>query len=790
MRNSLALALTALLALVLVSCGGSAPGDNGGGGINLGELDYFLSTPPESTVQSTEVEGELLEQDDALEAREASSLPSGFIFRQGMHFTPVTGPGEGFVGRLDVRLTQNSPGVNEYEGVLLYLFYVDPTTHACTQVDSSRGRRGNRVTFDLDMLGFMVIAENSSVPRPGDQFTVSAFADQALAQTGTTINFWAVPQNGTEPISYAWDFGDGSSGSGETTSHAYSQAGTYNIGLTATDGEGRVAPASSTPITITTTANPLQGVTASAIRNANEPLTFSLGATLQGGTAPFSYEWDFENDGSIDSTEAPPFDAHLGDYGIFELHLTVTDSTGASASDSVIMDARVLQLSITPFDGPAPLPVQIALDARGFDPADEITIDMGNGDELAADAVDYSYPAPGDFTAQASGSSTLNGTDYPLASNTVIVTVTAATEDSLPFIQLTQPIQPAPDSGFSIHGFRFGAAQGNRVVSLGGSPLTVKSWSDTLIVLDPQASNLADGPLLITAPEGNSNTINLNVLEPGLPNLPAIQNVLPQHATAGGRVLVIGNDLDQCDGSGDLNGAALTLPGVDNACFDLNLPTSATAGAATLSLGLNSGSSISFGLRIVAGADAPPFIDPIDGGVLESSSPNFELNLTGNLLGDGIGDLVLADGFVCQTSSWSESAISVSDPGRNLLGKICVVREEAVSNTRDLTVVIRPQISALSVTEAWEGLQITISGTNFLPQQGSSAAILAVASGSVDPPTDLPLTVSSWSDTSITVTIPTGANDGQVYVRTFFESNRVDLNIIPPPPGTPGGGQF
>ena len=40
------------------------------------------------------------------------------------------------------------------------------------------------------------------------------------------------------PVSYAWDFGDGATGTGETTSHTYAAAGTYTVQLTVTDGPG------------------------------------------------------------------------------------------------------------------------------------------------------------------------------------------------------------------------------------------------------------------------------------------------------------------------------------------------------------------------------------------------------------------------------------------------------------------------------------------------------------------------------------------------------------------------
>jgi outer membrane protein OmpA-like peptidoglycan-associated protein len=43
---------------------------------------------------------------------------------------------------------------------------------------------------------------------------------------------------GTAPIDYSWDFGDGSTGTGATPSHTYSQPGTYTVTLTARNEAG------------------------------------------------------------------------------------------------------------------------------------------------------------------------------------------------------------------------------------------------------------------------------------------------------------------------------------------------------------------------------------------------------------------------------------------------------------------------------------------------------------------------------------------------------------------------
>lgn len=65
------------------------------------------------------------------------------------------------------------------------------------------------------------------------------------------VNFDGSASHGTNaPFTYAWDFGDGNNGTGETTSHTYSVRGYYTATLTVTDAEGN---------TDTTSVNVLAG---------------------------------------------------------------------------------------------------------------------------------------------------------------------------------------------------------------------------------------------------------------------------------------------------------------------------------------------------------------------------------------------------------------------------------------------------------------------------------------------------------------------------------------------------
>lgn len=85
--------------------------------------------------------------------------------------------------------------------------------------------------------GFTVYVHFPEQPNqpPYADFTWSASQTQFF-----TVDFDAT--NSEDPdgeiVSYAWDFGDGSTGSGVSPSHTYAKRGTYEVTLTVTDDEG------------------------------------------------------------------------------------------------------------------------------------------------------------------------------------------------------------------------------------------------------------------------------------------------------------------------------------------------------------------------------------------------------------------------------------------------------------------------------------------------------------------------------------------------------------------------
>ena len=74
----------------------------------------------------------------------------------------------------------------------------------------------------------------------GDEFEADAGGDYE-AEVNETIQFYGRAENGVEPYSWYWDFGDGYNSTDQNPTHAYSEEGEYEVILTVTDAENKTA---------------------------------------------------------------------------------------------------------------------------------------------------------------------------------------------------------------------------------------------------------------------------------------------------------------------------------------------------------------------------------------------------------------------------------------------------------------------------------------------------------------------------------------------------------------------
>jgi PKD repeat protein len=154
-------------------------------------------------------------------------------------------------------------------------------------------------------------------------------------------------------VSYSWNFGDSTSGTGVTPGHTYNNSGNYTVSLTVTDDDSATDSAS-TVIQVTTPPVPNQAPTASftaSPTSGDAPLdvTFNASSSSDPDGTIVSYSWNF-GDGDTEIGVSP---SHTyGSAGNYTATLTVTDNEGATDSSSNLIQVTELPASNLPPNQP------------------------------------------------------------------------------------------------------------------------------------------------------------------------------------------------------------------------------------------------------------------------------------------------------------------------------------------------------------------------------------------------------------------------------------------------------
>ena len=237
--------------------------------------------------------------------------------------------------------------------------------------------------------------------------------------------------------SYAWDTdNDGSydDASGSSPSVSKSDDGSYTIGLKVTDNDGSSSTTSKS-ITVNN-RNPSASFTEDGPKLTGNSINFDAGGSSDPDGSIASYEWDWTNDGSYDTSGASPGHSYPED-GTYTVKLRVTDDDGATATStgSVTVNNRNPTASYNYNPSDPSLGEQVNFDASGSNDQDG-SISNYEWDwaddgiyEGSGSGQTQSFSNPGDYTvvlrvtdndgAQSTFSSTVSVTDQtnPIISN-------------------------------------------------------------------------------------------------------------------------------------------------------------------------------------------------------------------------------------------------------------------------------------------------------------------------------------------------------------------------------------
>ena len=187
-----------------------------------------------------------------------------------------------------------------------------------------------------DTLGRIAQVTKSVTVLQGQVPTAAFETSPASPIIDQPINFNASgskAEPGHSIVDFAWNFGDGTLGSGALVQHAYSQTGTYTVTLKVTDDVGRKSDLISKTITVTN-GNPTADFSfnPSAPRSGQQVVFDASASEAAAGRTIVSYSWSFGNGSSGSGRTVTTTFTTGATPTTYNVLLTITDSAGRTSS--------------------------------------------------------------------------------------------------------------------------------------------------------------------------------------------------------------------------------------------------------------------------------------------------------------------------------------------------------------------------------------------------------------------------------------------------------------------------
>jgi hypothetical protein len=271
---------------------------------------------------------------------------------------------------------------------------------------------------------------------------------------------------------------------------------------------------------------------------------------------------------------------------------------------------------------------------------------------------------------------------------------------------------------------------------------------------------------------------------------PTISNISPNSAAIGSAAVISGTNFGSTQGNSTVtfNGINSTPSSWSATSITTQVPAAATSGPVVVTVnGQASAGAVFNVLPGIAG------LSP-NSGVVGSS-----VTITGSNFGAAQGSVTF-NGTAGAITSWGDSTIVAKVPAGATIGNIVVTTAAGAQSAGAKFTVFNPgsgvMITGLSAVAGSPGSSLTITGVNL----GSTAGTVTINGTAA--------TVTSWSTSSIVVTVPNGATTGNVVATVngqtsnalrFIVTNSAGLAVdqvvsghaaVPPPLSTTSGNEL
>ena len=211
-----------------------------------------------------------------------------------------------------------------------------------------------------------------------------------------TVDFDASASEGGN-LTYEWDFGDGTSATGVTTSRTYTAEGDYTAVLTVTDDAGTNQQAE---VEIIVVESPPTPQAEAVISNSGAIVNFTsdvveFSAYGSQGAYPLQYRWNF-GDGTSYTSDEPVAEHNYANPGDYTVELTVIDGSGNTSTTKFMTTVLPLVNSIPSIRSDIGQ-LDVTFDTMSSNPNLDFRWEFGDGNSTTGPVVSHQYEDLGTY---------------------------------------------------------------------------------------------------------------------------------------------------------------------------------------------------------------------------------------------------------------------------------------------------------------------------------------------------------------------------------------------------------